>query len=70
MGKALQTNSVTNTIIGVCVVFLCTGEKVLKLIIFQYTCFYFEINKKIILKLNNLPFIINFLKNMFKMLFY
>ena len=51
-------------------IFLCMGEKVLKLIIFQYTCFYFEINKKIILKLNNLPFIINFFKNMFKMLFY
>ena len=50
--------------------FLCIGEKVPKLTIFQYTCFRFEINKKIILKLNNLPFIINFLKNMFKMLFY
>ena len=70
MGKALQTNSVTNTITCVSVIFLCRGEKVLKLIIFQYTCFCFEINKKIILKLNKLPFIINFLKNMFKMLFY
>ena len=70
MGKALQTNGVTNTIIGVCVLFLCTGEKVPKLTIFQYTCFCFEINKKIILILNKLPSIINFLKNMFKMLFY
>ena len=29
--------------------FLCTYAKVPKLTIFQYTCFCFEINKKIIL---------------------